>query len=183
MRIYAHKGIFHGEKNMSFGERLKKARFDKGLTQKELADKIGVRQTTVTRYEKNINFPSRSVLETIAKKLEIDADWLITGDSFNWKYRIDPSAVSKLIAQISVENKSEEIKHLRVPRIIKEMAKQRMKTDFQEKTNKDIEGTGIFHRLVFLETKNLELKKKIENLNEKIQELQNKLIEFLEKKR
>ena len=40
---------------MSIGENIKIHRKNKGLTQKQLADKIGVSEITVRRYEKNNN--------------------------------------------------------------------------------------------------------------------------------
>lgn len=43
---------------MSFAENVKNLRGKKGLTQKELADKVGVAQPMITAYEKGTQLPN-----------------------------------------------------------------------------------------------------------------------------
>ena len=50
--------------SMSIGENIKKYRKEKGLTQKELADKIGKDFSTVQKYELNISQPPIDVLNS-----------------------------------------------------------------------------------------------------------------------
>ena len=57
---------------MTLGERIKAARKEKGITQKELADLINKGFSTVQKYEIDVIEPPISVLEKIAKALEID---------------------------------------------------------------------------------------------------------------
>lgn len=61
---------------MSIGENIKKYRKEKGLTQKELADKIGKDFSTVQKYELNISQPPIDVLNRIADTLDIDVSKL-----------------------------------------------------------------------------------------------------------
>ena len=56
---------------MSIGENIKIHRKNKGLTQKQLADKIGVSEITVRRYEKNNNIPNVAIIDKFAAALEI----------------------------------------------------------------------------------------------------------------
>ena len=62
--------------SMSIGENIKKYRKEKGLTQKELADKIGKDFSTVQKYELNISQPPIDVLNRITDTLDIDVSKL-----------------------------------------------------------------------------------------------------------
>lgn len=57
---------------MTIGEKIKKARLEKGYTQEELGKLIGVQKSAVAKYEKGkvVNI-KRSVLAKISKVLEI----------------------------------------------------------------------------------------------------------------
>lgn len=61
---------------MNIGENIKKYRKEKGLTQKELADKIGKGFSTVQKYELNISHPPIDVLNRIADTLDINVSKL-----------------------------------------------------------------------------------------------------------
>jgi len=56
----------------SLGERLKILRLRKGFTQKQLADKSGLTQSTISNLEKETKDPSIFTLEKIAKALDIN---------------------------------------------------------------------------------------------------------------
>lgn len=45
---------------------LKLKRVAQGLNQTQLAEKVGVRQTAISQYEKGDRFPNRNILEKIA---------------------------------------------------------------------------------------------------------------------
>lgn len=61
-----------------FGTRLKATRKQKKITQKELADALGVAQSTIANYETNLRMPSMSVLRDIADYLNVSADMLLS---------------------------------------------------------------------------------------------------------
>ena len=54
-----------------FGERLRRYRRDKGLTQQELADQIGVSNKTVSRWESGGGYPDVSMLVPLARALGV----------------------------------------------------------------------------------------------------------------
>lgn len=56
---------------MTIGENIKKARQTAGLTQKELADKLGISVAMISRWEKGTRNPKMSTLAKIAGALEI----------------------------------------------------------------------------------------------------------------
>ena len=64
---------------MSFGERLKKVRQEKGLSQSELGKMVDIHYTQIGRYESKGASPSAEVLKKLANKLEVSADYLMNG--------------------------------------------------------------------------------------------------------
>ncbi len=60
-----------------FGEMLRKLRQDAGLTQKQLADRLGISKSTVSFYEQSIRSPSSDVLLRIARVFHISTDYLL----------------------------------------------------------------------------------------------------------
>lgn len=61
----------------TFSTRLREARTEKGLTQKELAERIGVTKGRVTHYETNKGHPNTPVLLEICRVLNVSSDWLL----------------------------------------------------------------------------------------------------------
>lgn len=57
---------------------LREIRLKKGLTQKQLADKVGVSRTTITLIENGINKPSVQVAKLLGKILKVN--WTIFFD-------------------------------------------------------------------------------------------------------
>ena len=66
---------------MSFGERLKEARTLRGLTQKQLAEKLNIGSTTVTGYEKDNSEPNMLTISKIMEILEVDANFLFQDET------------------------------------------------------------------------------------------------------
>lgn len=58
------------------GERIRERRKQLGMTQDELANKIGVKKTSVSNYEVNTNSPPEKVIIKIMDALDCDANYL-----------------------------------------------------------------------------------------------------------
>ena len=56
---------------MNIGGNIKKIRKSKGLTQRQLAEKMGVTQQFIGKLEKNINSPNFTTLQKIANALDV----------------------------------------------------------------------------------------------------------------
>ncbi|WP_130806419.1 cobalamin-dependent protein [Senegalia massiliensis] len=60
-----------------FGKRLKKLRKDYSLTQKKLALKLGIGQTTIANYENGSRFPNQQILKNFADFFNVSIDYLV----------------------------------------------------------------------------------------------------------
>lgn len=61
---------------MNLAERIKQARINKHYTQKELANLVNVKSTTVSGWELGRNEPSIDTLKKLASKLDVSFDYL-----------------------------------------------------------------------------------------------------------
>lgn len=78
---------------MSIGTRIKEKRIAMGMTQKQLADKLGVKNTAIANYETGVSSPKESILFKLFEVLQCDANYLFQDD-----IKIDES---KAFAQIN----------------------------------------------------------------------------------
>lgn len=64
---------------MNFGEKVSQLRKQKKMTQRQLADDIGVSLRTVTNYETGGRYPKqREIYRKIADALQVDVNYLLT---------------------------------------------------------------------------------------------------------
>lgn len=64
---------------VSFGENLKRIRAEKNLSQGDLAKKVGMHATHISRYERDLTTPTVEALKKLAEQLEVSADILVFG--------------------------------------------------------------------------------------------------------
>ncbi len=64
----------------SIGERIKQARKSHGLSQVDLARRVGVSQPAIANWESGVHDPRRLMLAKLAEVLEAPLDWLAAGD-------------------------------------------------------------------------------------------------------
>lgn len=69
-----------GLSNMEFNEKLQKLRTDENLTQEELAEKLYVSRTAISKWESGRGYPSIDSLKTIAKYFHVTIDELICSE-------------------------------------------------------------------------------------------------------
>ena len=62
---------------MSFGERLKQAREEKGYNQRQFAERLGITPSRLNYWEKDKREPDVAIIKQIAQVLDISSDWLI----------------------------------------------------------------------------------------------------------
>ena len=73
---------------MTTGDRIRKARIAKGMTQEELAEKLGVKFGVISKYEtgrvKNLK---RETIAALAEILDVKPSWLMCMDDDNMEIR------------------------------------------------------------------------------------------------
>ena len=62
---------------MSFGENLKNVRKQRGVTQEELAEILGVSRQAISKWESDGGYPETEKLLVISKTLNISIDYLL----------------------------------------------------------------------------------------------------------
>ena len=76
---------------MTTGDRIRKARLAAGLTQKELAEKIGVKFSAIHKYETGmIKNLKRETIAALAEALDVKPSWLMCMDD---KKESDPKEI------------------------------------------------------------------------------------------
>lgn len=68
---------------MTIGERIKKIRLEKGMTQKELAEKCGLFDSAIRRYESGRQNPKIGTVEKIANALGVNPMLLVYGEELS----------------------------------------------------------------------------------------------------
>lgn len=94
---------------IQFGENLRKLRTERGLTQKELGDRVGLSKAVVSKYENSLGYPSLDMLIKIAAFFGVSTDYLLGAAS---KKTLDLSgltdeqigAVSAIVSQFRKAN-------------------------------------------------------------------------------
>lgn len=65
---------------ISLNERIKKLRKALDLTQQAFADRLGIKQNTIAKYETNRGTPTTSVISLIVREFNVSEAWLRTGE-------------------------------------------------------------------------------------------------------
>ena len=83
------------------GEKLKSLRIEKNLTQKQVADRIGLAISAVSSYESGTRYPSYDVLVKLARIFHVSTDYLL---GMTDKRNIDATGLSdneiELVSQL-----------------------------------------------------------------------------------
>jgi len=61
----------------TFSERLKDVRTDAGMSQRDVAESVGITPSAYANYEQNLREPSLGVLVKICEVLDVSADFLL----------------------------------------------------------------------------------------------------------
>jgi transcriptional regulator with XRE-family HTH domain len=80
--------------NMSFGAKLKALRKQRGITQTQIAEELGIRQNTYSDYENDKTQPSIESIVKICKLLDVPADVL-----FYDEVNEDTNSISNAVSQ------------------------------------------------------------------------------------
>lgn len=84
---------------MNIGENIKAARKSKGITQKELAEKIGKSFSVVQKYELGLTVPPLDVIELISSVLEVSVESLVSEKELDTIKEFEEMGVSEVRRQ------------------------------------------------------------------------------------
>lgn len=62
---------------VNMGDKLKNLRLERKLTQKQLADRIGLAVSAVSSYESGVRYPSYDVLIKLSRIFHVSTDYLL----------------------------------------------------------------------------------------------------------
>lgn len=62
---------------MTIGEKIKMLREKNGLTQRQLAEKLYLKQNAISAYEKGVNQPSLEIVRLLAATFNVSSDYLL----------------------------------------------------------------------------------------------------------
>jgi len=66
---------------MTFGAKIRKLRKEKGLSQTELAEQVGMNSNHLSRLERGAGLPSTEILKRLAQTLETSVDYLLSEEA------------------------------------------------------------------------------------------------------
>ena len=89
------------------GNRIAQLRKDAGMTQKELAELLYVTDGAVSKWERGINFPDLSIMDSLAKALDTDMLTLLGLEGASG------TEVAETLSDLSVEEKKKLVRELR----------------------------------------------------------------------
>jgi len=90
-------------------DRIRKVRLERGMTQQELADAIGLKsRSSINKIEMNTYEPGLEQIKRIARALNCDPDYLVFGQEND----VDEE-IKRLMSRLSAEKKAEALQHLR----------------------------------------------------------------------
>lgn len=89
---------------MSIADRIQSLRKSKGISQEELADKVGVSRQAVSKWESEQSVPDLDKIITMSDYFEVTTDYLLKGIETNYKQEAkeDYSTFSKVLFVASV---------------------------------------------------------------------------------
>ena len=98
---------------VNMGEKLKSLRIEKKLTQKQVADRIGLAISAVSSYESGTRYPSYDVLVKLARIFHVSTDYLL---GMTDKRNIDVTGLSdneiELVSQLvdTLRNRNNDVR-------------------------------------------------------------------------
>lgn len=94
---------YFADENATFGDRVEAARLGLGLSQENLARKLGVKAKTVRAWEENLSEPRANKLQMMAGLLNVTIMWLLTGDGEGLTQPVEDDDIGDDMREILME--------------------------------------------------------------------------------
>ncbi len=92
---------------MEFGERLLLVLKEKGITQRELAEKININETALSRYVNGLRKPRMDILVNIARALNVSVEYLTGKDESEIEFQEVKNVLCRNLYTMSPEQRLE----------------------------------------------------------------------------
>ena len=121
---------------MTLGQKLKRLRTDKNLTQKALADHLHVTFQTVSKWENDENEPDIATLKELAKLYECSLDFLLSEEEIPENVEEEEEVVEDSLPseEVGVENQNNQAED-NTPQVIVEENKEEVALTTQKHTS------------------------------------------------
>ena len=113
-----------GKGVMSFGTQLRLARKRKGLTQKELADRVGARHNTVSNWEADRNRPDPDTVRALCALLEVDSNYFYETEAVESQLSGIEFALFGEVRELSEQDKQDVLEFIRFKKAMREKRQQ-----------------------------------------------------------
>lgn len=94
---------WYSDESATFGDRVAGAREQAGMTQKQLAKRLGVRMSTVRAWEDDLSEPRANRLSMMAGILNVSMMWLITGEGEGVEAPSEMAPVNDTVRDLMME--------------------------------------------------------------------------------
>lgn len=94
---------WYGPEAATFGDRLAAARDQAGMTQADLAKRLGVKLSTLKKWEDDMLEPRANRLSMIAGILNVTFMWLLNGEGDGVTYSEEDEAITPDVNEILIE--------------------------------------------------------------------------------
>ncbi len=81
---------WYGPESATFGDRLAAAREAAGMTQSQIARRLGVKKATIAGWENDLSEPRANRLSMLAGMVNVSIMWLLTGEGEGMDAPADP---------------------------------------------------------------------------------------------
>lgn len=109
---------------MSFGTQLRQARKRRRLTQKALADAIGVKHNSVSNWESDRNQPDPETIRQLCEVLEVDSNWFFETDPLESQLSGIEFALFGEVRELSEQDKRDVLEFIRFKKALSEKRRQ-----------------------------------------------------------
>jgi transcriptional regulator with XRE-family HTH domain len=92
-------------------ERLKEIRVEQQLTQKQMSEKIGVTEATVSRMESGKSTITEQTIKTLCREFNVNKDWLLSGEGEMYAVSKEDERLAKILAELHTTD-NEKLKNL-----------------------------------------------------------------------
>ncbi|WP_109313913.1 helix-turn-helix domain-containing protein [Ruegeria sp. AU67] len=97
---------WYGPDSATFGDRLAGAREAAGMTQAQMARRLGVKKTTIAAWENDLSEPRANRLSMMAGMVNVSIMWLLTGEGEGMDAPVEAEEGAPELADVVAELRS-----------------------------------------------------------------------------